>query len=215
MVCPPLLISFAVVVNANTTIYTSSGCQYSVIPYVQFGVGPSVGLYCMMCLQGVPLPLFIQSRGQAHCSNPVGDTKSHAKHNHSIANGSTSPHHRLHVTVVRWVVQFCFWVMQGQISGKKEEHTSKQYIMAMCWIINHNLQTGSSLSISSLVVALAKFVLRHKLSYFFHLLNPSTAANNNSLRDLISLTQWHVRNFNFQTQLVFSMVQTREVFIRP
>ena len=68
----------------------------------------------------------------------VGAARSHAKHTHSIANGSTSPHHRLHVTVVRWVVQFCFWVMQGQISGKKEEHTSKQYIMAMCWIINHN-----------------------------------------------------------------------------
>jgi hypothetical protein len=62
---------------------------------------------------------------------------------------------RLHVTAVRWVVQFCFLVLQGQTSGKKEEHTSKQYIMAVCWIINHNLQTGSSLSISSLVVALA------------------------------------------------------------
>jgi hypothetical protein len=26
---------------------------------------------------------------------------------------------RLHVTAVRWVVQFCFLVLQGQTSGKK------------------------------------------------------------------------------------------------
>ena len=53
----------------------------------------------------------------------VGAARSHAKHTHNIADGSTSPHHRLHVTVVRWVVQFCLLVLQGQTSGKKKKST--------------------------------------------------------------------------------------------
>jgi hypothetical protein len=47
-------------VNAKTSIYTGSCHSGSVIAYVQFGMMPCTGLYCMMCVQeGAPVSLYI------------------------------------------------------------------------------------------------------------------------------------------------------------